>query len=56
MYSSLRDLLANDPRSRALYDTFTPDAQVALQEQKQSVKSYEELQRVATLFEQPHRH
>ncbi len=52
-YSTLRELLAGDPRSRALFDTFSGDAQVALQEQRQNIRSYEELERVAALFSTP---
>lgn len=54
-YSSLRELLAHSPQSKRLFSTFSPDAQVALQEQKQSIHTFADLQKIAALFEDaPH--
>ncbi len=49
-YSTLQELLRNDERSRALYGQFPPDAQVALQEQRQNIHTYEDLQQLAAAF------
>lgn len=49
-YPTLQELLRNDEKSRALYHQFPPDAQVALQEQRQNIHTYEDLQKLASAF------
>lgn len=50
-YSTLRDLVENDPASKQLFDRLPPDAQVALQEQRQEICTYADLERAAASFE-----
>lgn len=50
-YSTLRDLVENDPASKQLFDRLPPDAQVALQEQRQDIRTYADLKCAATSFE-----
>ena len=50
-YPTLRDLIENDPASKRLFDRFSPDAQVALQEQRQDIHTYADLERVAASLE-----
>ena len=50
-YESLRELLEHSPQSKRLFSTFSPDAQVALQEQRQNIHTYADLQKIAVLFE-----
>lgn len=51
IYPTLRDLIENDPASRQLFDRLPPDAQVALQEQRQEICTYADLERAAVSFE-----
>ena len=51
IYPTLRDLIENDPASRQLFDRLPPDAQVALQEQRQDICTYADLERAAASFE-----
>ena len=51
IYPTLRDLIENDPASRQLFDRLPPDAQVALQEQRQEICTYADLERAAASFE-----
>ena len=50
-YPTLQELLRNDPQSRQLFDTFSPDAQVAVQEQRQNIHTYADLHRIAAGFQ-----
>lgn len=50
-FSTLRDLVENDPASKQLFDRLPADAQVALQEQRQDIRTYADLERAATSFE-----
>lgn len=50
--NTLQTLLKNDPKSRQLFDSIPVDAQVALQEQRQSIHTYEELEAAAASFQQ----
>ena len=50
-FSTLRDLVENDPASKQLFDRLPPDAQVALQEQRQDIRTYADLKCAATSFE-----
>ena len=47
IYPTLRDLVECDPASRQLFGRLPPDAQVALQEQRQDIHTFEELQKAA---------
>jgi|GEM_PF-784670 len=49
-YPTLRELLENDQPSRQLYASFPPDAQVALQEQRQNIHTYDDLHNIAASF------
>ena len=49
-YRTLHELIENDSRSKALYEGFLPDTQVALQELRQDIHSYEELKAFADSF------
>ena len=49
-YPTLQELLHNDPKSRQLFDTFPPDAQVAVQEQRQNIHTFADLQKAAQSF------
>ncbi len=51
IYPTLRELIQNDPKSRQLFDSFPPDAQVAVQEQRQNIHTYGDLQRLAASFQ-----
>ncbi len=50
-HATLHELLHNDPQSKALYDRLPRDVQVALQEQRQDIHTYEELSNAADGFE-----
>ena len=50
-YPTLRDLIENDPASRQLFSRLPADAQVALQEQRQDIRTYADLERAAASFE-----
>lgn len=50
-YPTLRELIENDPQSRELFSRFSPDAQVALQEQRQNIHTYDDLSHIAASFE-----
>ena len=50
-YPTLRDLIEHDPASKQLFDRLPPDAQVALQEQRQEICTYADLERAAASFE-----
>ena len=49
--STLHELIAQDAQSKALYERLSKDAQVALQEQRQSIHTYEELAKAVSAFE-----
>ena len=51
IYPTLRDLIENDPASRQLFSRLPADAQVALQEQRQDIRTYADLERAAASFE-----
>ncbi len=51
IYPTLRDLVENDPASQQLFSSLPTDAQVALQEQRQDICTYADLERAATSFE-----
>ena len=46
-YATLHELLKNDPESQKLFDSFAPDTQVALEEIRQDIHSYQELKTFA---------
>lgn len=50
-YPTLRELIENDPKSRELFERFSPDAQVAIQEQRQNIHTYEDLEQLKASFE-----
>ena len=50
-WPTLGELIQNDPESRKLFEAFPPDAQVALQEQRQNIHTREELKQVAASFQ-----
>ena len=50
--NTLQALLKIDPKSPQLFDSFPVDAQVALQEQQQSIHTYKELKAAAASFQQ----
>ena len=50
-YHTLHELIEKDPESQKLYESFSPDTQVALQELRQDIHTYEELQKLACSFE-----
>jgi len=50
--NTLQALLKSDPKSRQLFDSFPMDTQVALQEQRQSIHTYEDLKAAAASFQQ----
>lgn len=54
-YPTLQELLKHSDQSRQLFDKFSPDAQVALQEQRQSIHTYDDLQKIAASFEERRR-
>lgn len=49
--STLNELIAQDAQSKALYDQLPRDAQVALQEQRQSIRTYGDLAKAVSAFE-----
>lgn len=49
--STLHELIAQDARSKALYESLPKDVQVALQEQRQNIHTYEDLCNAADGFE-----
>ena len=51
IYPTLLDLIENDPASRQLFSRLPADAQVALQEQRQDIRTYADLERAAASFE-----
>ena len=51
IYPTLRDLVENAPASKQLFDRLPPAAQVALQEQRQEICTYADLERAAASFE-----
>lgn len=51
IYPTLRDLIENDPASRQLFSRLPADAQVALQEQRQDIRTYADFERAAASFE-----
>lgn len=46
-YAALRDLIAEDAQSKALYEQLPKDQQVMLMEQRQNICTYEELAQAA---------
>lgn len=50
--NTLQALLKSDPKSRRLFESLPMDAQVALQEQRQSIHTFEELKAAAASFQQ----
>jgi len=50
-YHTLHELIEKDPQSRQLYESFSPDTQVALQEQRQDIHTYDDLKKLACSFE-----
>ena len=46
-YAALRDLVAEDAKSKALYERLPKDHQVMLMEQRQNICTYEELAHAA---------
>ena len=50
MYPTLQALIKHNARSKSLFDALPTDVQVALQEQQQSIGSYEELKQRANGF------
>ena len=51
-YPTLQELLKHSEQSRRLFDRFSPAAQVAVQEERQSIHTYADLQRIAASFEE----
>lgn len=50
--NTLQVLLKSDPKSHRLFESLPMDAQVALQEQRQSIHTFEELKAAAESFQQ----
>ena len=50
-YPTLQALLDHDPRSRSLFDSLPTDVQVALQEQRQDIRTRDELVQAINAFE-----
>ena len=50
-YQTLHELLESDRRSKELFERFTPDMQVALQEQRQNIHTHQDLERFANGFQ-----
>ena len=48
---TLHELIEHDQQSKALYERLPKDVQVALQEQRQNIHTYEELAKAADGFE-----
>ena len=53
-FESLNALIEGSAKSKALFDRFSPDAQVALQEQRQNIHTYADLQKLAASFADRH--
>ena len=51
-YSSLQELLRHSQRSKTLFDGLNREVQVMLQEQRQDIHTFEELQK-ASRFSKP---
>ena len=49
--TTLHELIEHDQQSKALYERLPKDVQVALQEQRQNIHTYEELAKAADGFE-----
>lgn len=49
-FESLNALIEGSAKSKALFDRFSPDAQVALQEQRQNIHTYDDLKKIAASF------
>ena len=49
--STLHELIQQDSRCKALYENLPRDVQVALQEQRQNIRSYDELAKAAEGFQ-----
>ena len=49
-YPSLKELLSHSPKSKRLYDSFSPGVQLYLQEQRESIHIYADLEKTASLF------
>lgn len=49
-YRSLSELLSASPKSRELFSRFSMDAQIALQQQRQTIHSYSDLEKLASVF------
>ena len=49
-HATLHDLLQSDECSRKLYEQLAPDVQTALQEQRQNIRTYDELKNAAAGF------
>lgn len=49
-YATLHELLKNDPESKRLFESFPNDTQTALEEIRQDIHSFEELQQFARGF------
>ena len=49
-FETLHELLEGDPGSRQLYDSLAQAEQIALQEQRQNIRTREELERAASGF------
>lgn len=52
-YPTLRELLKHSEQSRLLFAKFPQDTQVALQEQRQNIHTYADLQKIAAGYEKP---
>lgn len=50
-YSTLHDLIEQDSESKALYERLPKDVQVALQEQRQNIHTFDELSKAAEGFQ-----
>lgn len=50
-YPTLRELLLHSPRSEELFNKFSTDEQVALQEQRQNIHTFADLKKVAASFD-----
>lgn len=50
-YSTLHELIEQDVQSKALYDRLPKDVQVALQEQRQNIHTFDELAKAADGFQ-----
>jgi len=50
-YATLHELIEKDSRSKELFERFTPDMQVMLQEQRQNIHTHQDLERFANSFQ-----